>query len=99
MVAGVLPVCYLPLLGKCKGKISEIRYPGGYEYLRAFVRYADAVGPSRVEPSFAKIFATGYGPPSGVLISSRLMRCPFPRWSASLRRPLRIVFDFLCTTS
>ena len=84
-VVGVLPVGYLPPPGKGKGKISEIRYPGGSEYLRAAVRYANAVGPSRVEPSFVKIFATRYGPPSGVLISSRLMWCPFPRWSASLR--------------
>ena len=30
------------------------------------MRYADAVGPSRIEPSFAKICATRYGPPSGV---------------------------------
>ena len=68
VVAGVLPVSYLPSPGKAKGKISEIRYPGGSEYLRAAVRYADAVGPTRVEPSFAKIFATCYGPPSGVRI-------------------------------
>ena len=53
MVARVLPVGYLPPLGKGKGKISEIRYPGGSEYLRAAVRYVDVVGPSRVEPSFA----------------------------------------------
>ena len=50
MVVGVLLVGYLPLLGKGKGKISEIRYPCGSKYLRAVVRYADAVGPSRVEP-------------------------------------------------
>ena len=68
VVAGVLPVGYLPSLGKGKGKISEIRYPRGSEYLSAAVRYADAVGPSRVEPSFAKNFATRYGPPSGVRI-------------------------------
>ena len=65
-VAGVLPIGYLPPLGKGKGKISKIRYPGGSEYLRVVVRYANAVGTSRVEPSFAKIFATRYGPPSGV---------------------------------
>ena len=103
MVAKVLPIGYLPPPGKGKGKISEIRYPGGSEYLRAAVRYEDAVGPSRVEPSFVKIFATRYGPlsvsESGVLISSRLMWCPFPTWSASLRRPLRTVFDFLFTPS
>ena len=67
-VAGVLPVGYLPPPSKGKGKISEIRYPSGSEYLRAVVRYADAVGPSRVEPSFTKFFATRYGPPSGVRI-------------------------------
>ena len=42
--------------------------PYGSEYLRAVVRYADAVGPSRVVSSFAKTFATCYGPPSGVRI-------------------------------
>ena len=68
VVAGVLPVGYLPPPGKDKGKISKIRYLCGSEYLRAAVRYADAVGPSRVEPSYAKTFATRYGPPSGVRI-------------------------------
>ena len=51
VVAGVLPVGYLPLPRKGKGKISEIRYPCGSEYLRATMRYADVVGPSQVEPS------------------------------------------------
>ena len=68
VVDRVLPVSYLPPLGKGKGKISEIRYLGGSEYLRVVVRYADSMGPSRVEPSFAKIFATRYGPPSSVRI-------------------------------
>ena len=67
-VAEVLSVGYLPPPGKGKGKISEIRYPGGSEYLRVAMRYADVVGPSWVEPSFAKIFATRYGPPSSVRI-------------------------------
>ena len=66
MVAGVFPVGYLPPPGKGKGKISEIKYPYGSEYLRVVMRYVDAVGPSRVKPSYAKIFATHYGPPSGV---------------------------------
>ena len=66
VVARVLPVGYLPPPCKGKEKISEIRYPCGSEYLRATVRYADVVGPSRVEPSFTKTFATRYGPPSGV---------------------------------
>ena len=37
-------------LGKGKGKISEIRYPSGSEYLRAAIQNAEAVGSSRVEP-------------------------------------------------
>ena len=32
------------------------------------MRYANVVGPSRVERSFVKTFATRYGPPSGVRI-------------------------------
>ena len=68
VVIGVLPVGYLPLPGKGKEKIREIRYPDGSEYLRAAVRYAKAVGPSWVEPSYAKAFAIRYRPPSGVRI-------------------------------
>ena len=68
VVAKVLLIGYLPLPGKGKGKISEIRYPGGFENLRATVRYAEAMGPSRVKPSFAKNFSTHYVPPSGVRI-------------------------------
>ena len=67
-ISGVLPVGYLPPPGKGKGKISEIRYPSGSEYLRAVVRCANVVGHSRVEPLFAKIFFTRYGAPSGVRI-------------------------------
>ena len=40
--------------GKGKGKVSEIRYPSGSEYLKAVIKYADAVGPSRVEPLYEK---------------------------------------------
>ena len=36
---------------------------------------------------------------SGVMIFSRLMLFPFPRWSASLRRPLRTASASLCTPS
>ena len=68
VVAGVLPVGYLPSPGKGKENVSEIRYPGDSKYLRATVRYAEAVGPSQVEPSYAKAFATHYRPPSGVQI-------------------------------
>ena len=68
MVARVLPIGYFPPPGKGKGKISENRYSCGSEYLRAVVRYADAMGLSQVEPSYAKIFTTRYGPSSGVRI-------------------------------
>ena len=66
VVARVLPVGYLPSPGKGKGKISEINYLGGSEYLRATVRYVEAMGPIRVDPSYAKTFATRYEPPFGV---------------------------------
>ena len=68
VVVGVLLIGYLPPPGKGKGKISEIRYPCGSEYLRAAVRYADAMGPSRVKPLYTQTFATRYGPPFGVRI-------------------------------
>ena len=55
-----------PLPGKGKERISEIRYPTGSEYLKAAVRCSDAVGPSRVEPSYAKLFATRYRPPVSI---------------------------------
>ena len=48
--------------GKGKGKISEIKYPGGSEYLRVVVRYADAVGPSRVMPLYEKPSVPTIGP-------------------------------------
>ena len=68
MVVDVLPLGYLPPPGKGKGKISEIRYPRGSEYLRATVRYANVVGPSWIKPSYIETFATCNGPPSGVRI-------------------------------
>ena len=49
-------------LDKGKGKISEIRYPSGSEYLRVAIQNAEAVGPSRVEPSYGEVFAARYGP-------------------------------------
>ena len=54
--------------GKGKGKISEIRYPSGSEYLKAVVKYADTVGPSWVEPLYEKTFVTRYRPPLGVQV-------------------------------
>ena len=68
--------------GKGKGKISEIRYPSGSEYLKAFVKYADAVDPSRVEPLYEKTFVTCYRPPLGIqvwcpdLLTSYIVQVP-----------------------
>ena len=67
---------------KGKGKISEIKYPGGSEYLRAAVRYVDVVGPSRVEPLYEETFVTHYRPPFGVwvwcpdLLTSYIVQVP-----------------------
>ena len=55
-------------LGKGKGKINEIRYPSGSEYLRAAIQNAEVVGPSRVEPLYGEIFAARYGPPFGIQV-------------------------------
>ena len=55
-------------LDKGKGKISEIRYLSGSEYLRAAIQNAEAVGPSRVEPSYGEVFTARYGPPFGVQV-------------------------------
>ena len=55
-------------LGKGKGKINEVRYPSGSEYLRAAIQNAEAMGPSRVEPLYGEIFATRYGPPFGIQV-------------------------------
>ena len=52
--------------GKGKSKVSEIESPSGSDHLRAAVQNVEAVGPSRIEPSFGKTFATRYRPPFGV---------------------------------
>ena len=101
MVVGVLPIGYLPLPGKGKGKISEIRYPCGSEYLRASVSTRTSwtlVGSSlRMLKSSLVVMDLLPASESGVLIFSHLMWCSFPRWSASLRRPLRTASASLCT--
>ena len=61
MVDGAPTASHPSLSGKGKGKISEIRYPSGSKFLRAVVKYADAVGPSRVEPLYEKSFVTAIG--------------------------------------
>ena len=58
------------LVGKGKGKIDEIKYPVGSEYLKLAVQNALAVGPSRVEPLFGETFARRYRPPFGVQVWS-----------------------------
>ena len=55
-------------LGKGKGKINEIQYPSGSEYLRAAIQNAEVVGPNRVEPLYGEIFAARYGPPFGIQV-------------------------------
>ena len=51
-----------------KGKLNEIRYPSGFEYLRAAIPNAEVVGPSRVKPLYGEIFVARYGPPFGVQV-------------------------------
>ena len=55
-------------LDKGKGKINEIRYPSGSEYLRASIQNAEGVGPNRVKPLYGEIFAAWYGPPFGIQV-------------------------------
>ena len=68
--------------GKGKEKISKIRYPSGSEYLKAAVKYADTVGPSRVKPLYEKTFITCYKPPFGIqvwcpdLLTSYIVQVP-----------------------
>ena len=57
-------------LGKGKGRIDEIKYHEGSEYLKSAVQNALAVGPSRVEPSYGEIFTRRYRPPFGVQVWS-----------------------------
>ena len=61
-VPGELPL----LLDKGKGRIYEITYPVGSEYLKSAVQNALAVGPSRVEPLYGETFTRRYRPPFGV---------------------------------
>ena len=69
VVVDSAPPAYHPSpSGKGKGNISEIRYPSGYENLKASVKYADAMGPSLVEPLYEKTLVTRYRPPLGVQV-------------------------------
>ena len=55
-------------LDKGKGKINQIKYPGGLNYLDFAVQHAVTVGPSKVNPSYGVTFAEHYRPPPGVRI-------------------------------
>ena len=57
-------------LDKGKGRIYEIKYPVGSEYLKSAVQNALAVGPSRVEPLYGETFKRHYRPPFGVQVWS-----------------------------
>ena len=58
---------HLPL-DKGKGRIVEIKYLVGSEYLKSAVQNALAVGPSRVGPLYGETFARRYRPPFGVQV-------------------------------
>ena len=57
-------------LDKGKGRIDEIKYPTGSEYLKSVVLNALAVGPSRVEPLYGETFSRRYRPLFGVRVWS-----------------------------
>ena len=90
-------------LDKGNGRIDEIKYLVGSEYLKSAVQNALAVGPSRVEPLYGETFARRYRPPFGVqvwypdILTSYVVQVPkmvcFFRWpstmaSVSLYTPL-----------
>ena len=57
-------------LDKGKGRINEIKYPQGSEYLKSTVQNALAMGPSRIEPLYGATFARRYRPPFGIQVWS-----------------------------
>ena len=57
-------------LGKDKGMINLIKYPGGSDYLKSAVQHAVTMGPSKVGPSYGATFAKRYRPPLGVRVWS-----------------------------
>ena len=81
------PIAHPSPSGKGKGKVSEIRYPSSSEYLKAAMKYADALGPSRVEPLYEKTFVTHYRPPLGIQV-----RCPDLLTSYIVQVPKMVCF-------
>ena len=57
-------------LNKGKGRIDEIKYPRGSEYLKSIMQNYLAVGPSKVGPLYGATFAMHYRPPFGVRVWS-----------------------------
>ena len=57
-------------LNKGKGRIDEIKYLGGSEYLKSAMQNALAVGPSKVGPLYWATFSRLYKPPFGVRVWS-----------------------------
>ena len=61
-------------IGKSKGRVDLIKYPGGggggggSEYLKSVVPHALVVGPSKVGPLYGATFARRYRPPFGVRV-------------------------------
>ena len=57
-------------LDKGKGRVDQIKYHGGSEYIQSSVQHALAVGPSKVGPLYGARFASRYRPPFGVQVWS-----------------------------
>ena len=57
-------------LDKGKGRIDEIKYPRGSEYLKSAMQNALAMGPSRIEPLYEATFTRRYRPPFGIQVWS-----------------------------
>ena len=57
-------------LNKGKGRIYQIKYPRGSEYLRSTGQNALAVGPRKVGPLYGATFSRRYRPPFGVWVWS-----------------------------
>ena len=55
-------------LDKGKGRVDQIKYPGGSEYLKSAVQHALVVGPSKVGPSCGATFSKRYRPPFSVRV-------------------------------
>ena len=64
-------------MDKGKGRVDEIKYPGGSKYLKSAVQNALAVGPSKVGLLYGATFARGYRPPFGVRVWSLGVCTPY----------------------